>query len=222
MSLFRLDASIRVEGFPQPRHRRHRRAGVAERPPRRVCRPPSRRGRSDPDHCVGDRRFRRLHARGVAHGRAADRAGARRDPDRRAQRGRCAAVRRAALQLRGVAALQDLGRHGHHRPAHGRGHAAILAGKPAVLVTVRGGNYRPGTSREGWDHATGWMRRILADVWNLDLKVVEAEFTTVGVNPALDRFKDLARQLRREAEEQARRHGRELGVAVGTASPKAA
>ena len=55
--------------------------------------------------------------------------------------------------------------------------------------------------------ATGWMRRILADVWSLDLKVVEADFTLVGVNPALDRFTDLARRLRQEAEEQAHRHG---------------
>jgi FMN-dependent NADH-azoreductase len=93
----------------------------------------------------------------------------------------------------------------------------VLAGQPAVLVTVRGGNYRPGTPREGWDHATGWMRRILADVWHLDLKVVEAEFTTVGVNPALDQFTDLARELRQEAEEQARRHGRQLGAATAAA-----
>jgi FMN-dependent NADH-azoreductase len=107
-------------------------------------------------------------------------------------------------------------------PRMAAGTQPILAGKPAVLVTVRGGNYRPGTPREGWDHATGWMRRILGDVWHLDLKVVEAEFTNVGVNPVLDQFKDLARQLRREAEEQARRHGRELGAAVATAPPKAA
>ena len=107
-------------------------------------------------------------------------------------------------------------------PRMAAGAQPILAGKPAVLVTVRGGNYRPGTPREGWDHATGWMRRILADVWHLDLKVVQAEFTLVGVNPALDQFKDLARQLRQEAEEQARRHGRELGAAVATAPPKAA
>jgi FMN-dependent NADH-azoreductase len=99
-------------------------------------------------------------------------------------------------------------------PRMAAGAQPILAGKPAVLVTVRGGNYGPGTPREGWDHATGWMRRILADVWHLDLKIVEAEFTLVGVNPALDRFKDLARQLRQEAEEQAHRYGRELGVAV--------
>ena len=102
-------------------------------------------------------------------------------------------------------------------PRMAAGTEPILAGKPAVLVTVRGGNYRPGTPREGWDHATGWMRRILADVWHLDLSVVQAEFTTVGVNPALDRFTDLARKLRQEAEEQARRHGRALGAAVPSA-----
>jgi FMN-dependent NADH-azoreductase len=102
-------------------------------------------------------------------------------------------------------------------PRMAAGAQPILAGKPAVLVTVRGGNYRPGTPREGWDHATAWMRRVLADVWQLDLNVVQAEFTNVGVNPALDRFTELARQLRQEAEEQARRHGRALGAAVPAA-----
>jgi FMN-dependent NADH-azoreductase len=92
----------------------------------------------------------------------------------------------------------------------------VLAGKPAILVTVRGGSYAAGTPREGWDHATGWMRRILEDVWRLDLNVVESEFTLVGVNPALDEFKDLARQLRSEAEEQAHRHGRALGAALSS------
>jgi FMN-dependent NADH-azoreductase len=98
-------------------------------------------------------------------------------------------------------------------PRMAAGTQPVLAGKPAVLVTVRGGNYRPGAPREGWDHATGWMRRILADVWQLDLRVVETEFTLVGVNPALDQFKELALELRQSAEEQARRHGRALGAA---------
>lgn len=91
------------------------------------------------------------------------------------------------------------------------------AGKPAVLVTVRGGAYGAGTPRDGWDHATGWMRRILEDVWQYDLKVVEREFTLVGVNPALDEFVDLADQMRADAEKIARQHGRSLGAALAAA-----
>ena len=38
-----------------------------------------------------------------------------------------------------------------------------------------------------------------------------------GTQPALDRFTGLARELRQEAEERARRHGRELGAATAAA-----
>ena len=92
------------------------------------------------------------------------------------------------------------------------------AGKPAVLVTVRGGNYSAGTPREGWDHATGWMRRILADVWQLDLRVVEREFTLVGVNPALDSFTEVAAELKATAEREAAEHGRLLSTAPAAAA----
>jgi len=94
------------------------------------------------------------------------------------------------------------------------GSEPILAGKPAVLVTVRGGGYGPGTPREGWDHATGWMRRILADVWQLDLRVIEAELTLAGVVPAMAELRDLADELRAKAEENAREHGRALAGLV--------
>ena len=64
------------------------------------------------------------------------------------------------------------------------------------------------------DHLTDDEKATLADaVWRLD----NVEFTTVGINPALDQFTDLARELRQEAEEQARRHGRELGAATAAA-----
>ncbi len=95
-------------------------------------------------------------------------------------------------------------------PRMAAGAEPILSGKPAVLATVRGGAYGAGTPREGWDHATGWMRRILADVWQLDLRVVEREFTLVGVNPALDSFADLADELKATAEREAAEHGRLL------------
>jgi FMN-dependent NADH-azoreductase len=84
------------------------------------------------------------------------------------------------------------------------------AGKQAVLVTVRGGSYAQGAPREGWDHATAWMRRILAEVWKLDLKVVESEFTLADVNPAFEPFRDLAKQIRAAAEQAAHEHGRSL------------
>ena len=95
-------------------------------------------------------------------------------------------------------------------PRMAAGSDPIIAGRPAVLATVHGGAYGAGTPREGWDHATGWMRRILQDVWQLDLRVVESELTLVGVNPALDEFKELAAQMRIEAEELARTHGQSL------------
>jgi FMN-dependent NADH-azoreductase len=89
----------------------------------------------------------------------------------------------------------------------------LLDGKPVVLSVVRGGSYGPGTPRDGWDHSTGYLRRIFADVWGADLTVVEREFTLVGVNPALDGFKDLAAQLKDEAHAAARDAGRALAAA---------
>jgi len=97
------------------------------------------------------------------------------------------------------------------------GEPPAIAGRPAVLATVHGGYYAAGTPREGWDHATPWMRRILEDVWQLDLLVVEADFTLIGVNPALDDFRGLAEELRAAADQKAAEHGRNLAnrVAVG-------
>jgi FMN-dependent NADH-azoreductase len=89
-----------------------------------------------------------------------------------------------------------------------------LQGRPAVLVIVRGGAYGEGTPREGWDHASGWIRRILEDVWGLDLRVVETEFTLVGVNPALDGFKDIAAEMRRESERLAAEQGHHISGAL--------
>lgn len=67
-----------------------------------------------------------------------------------------------------------------------------VAGRPAVLAAVRGGSYGPGTPREGWDHGTPWVRRILGDVFELDLQVVEAELTLAPVMPHLAELRPLA------------------------------
>ncbi|MEV4537788.1 NAD(P)H-dependent oxidoreductase [Asanoa sp. NPDC049518] len=90
--------------------------------------------------------------------------------------------------------------------------APFLAGKPVVLATVRGGAYGGGTPREGWDHSTPYLRRILADCWGADLTVVEREFTLVGVNPALDPFTEQAARMHAGALQAAREAGRALGA----------
>lgn len=86
----------------------------------------------------------------------------------------------------------------------------LLKGKPTVLVTVRGGGYGPGTPREGWDHSTPYLRRILGDFWQADLTVIERELTLATTTPAMESLKDLAAQLHTEALETARHTGRTL------------
>jgi FMN-dependent NADH-azoreductase len=86
----------------------------------------------------------------------------------------------------------------------------VLAGKPVVLITTRGGSYAPGTPKEGWDHGIGYLRRIVGEVWQADLTVIERELTLVGVNPALDAFAEPAALMRKEAEEAAAAAGRAL------------
>ena len=99
-------------------------------------------------------------------------------------------------------------------PRMAAGATPLLAGKPAELVVVRGGSYAAGTPREGWDHSTGWVRRILEDVWQLDLTVVETEFTLAAVNPALAEFREIGEQMRADAEKLAHEHGTALGSAA--------
>jgi FMN-dependent NADH-azoreductase len=88
----------------------------------------------------------------------------------------------------------------------------VLKGKPTVLATVRGGGYGPGTPREGWDHSTPYLKRVLADMWGADLTIIERELTLAGVNPALDGLKDLAAKLHSDALDAARDAGKALAT----------
>ncbi|MCA2226220.1 NAD(P)H-dependent oxidoreductase [Nonomuraea aurantiaca] len=88
----------------------------------------------------------------------------------------------------------------------------VLKGKPTVLATVRGGGYGPGTPREGWDHSTPYLTRVLADMWEADLTVVERELTLAAANPAMEALRPLAAQLHGDALAAARDAGRELAA----------
>src|ERR1700744_4540765 len=98
-------------------------------------------------------------------------------------------------------------------PRASAGGPPLLAGKPVVLATVRGGAYGPGTPREGWDHSTAYLTHFLGTVWDADLTVVEREFTLVGVNPALDAFADQAAVMHTEALDAAHLAGKTLAGA---------
>jgi FMN-dependent NADH-azoreductase len=87
---------------------------------------------------------------------------------------------------------------------------ALLDGKPAVLVTVRGGGYGPGSPREGWDHATDYLRRIIAGAWGANLALVERELTLTGADPAFDDFAGLAAEAKEAAFSAAHEAGRAL------------
>ena len=103
-------------------------------------------------------------------------------------------------------------------PRFGPGAPSAVTGRPAVLVTARGGGYGAGTPREGWDHSTPYLKRILGDVFGLDLHVVEAELTLAGVTPAMEALRPLADESLRDALAVAAEHGLTLAERIRAAA----
>jgi FMN-dependent NADH-azoreductase len=99
-------------------------------------------------------------------------------------------------------------------PRLAAGSEPVVAGRPAVLVTVRGGGYAEGTPRAGWDHNTPYLRRIFADVFKLDLEVVEAELTLADSNPAMEPLRGLAAESLKAAHDLAGEHGKTVAQRV--------
>lgn len=79
-----------------------------------------------------------------------------------------------------------------------------IAGRPAQLIIARGGGYGPGTPRHGWDHATAWYQRVLADILGLDLQTIEVELTLADVNPAMESLREMAADNLAQGHAQAR------------------
>jgi FMN-dependent NADH-azoreductase len=93
-----------------------------------------------------------------------------------------------------------------------------VAGRPAVLVVARGGDYREESPQAEWDHATGWMRRVLQDVWGLDLRLVEVHLTLAPHRPYLAHLRADAESDRARALLDADAAGAELVRALGAAA----
>lgn len=87
-----------------------------------------------------------------------------------------------------------------------------VAGRPAQLIVAKGGGYGPDAPRHGWDHATGWYRRMLEDVLQLDLEVIECELTLADSTPAMEPLRDLAAQNLADAIASAEERGSQLAA----------
>jgi len=107
-------------------------------------------------------------------------------------------------------------------PRFAPGGSRPIAGRPAILVTVRGGGYGAGTPRHGWDHATPWYQRMLADVLGLQVELVETELTLADVTPAMESLRSLAAENLRNAHDVAGRHGKQLAASLRDETPVAA
>jgi FMN-dependent NADH-azoreductase len=92
--------------------------------------------------------------------------------------------------------------------------ARTIAGRPAVLVLARGGDYRPDSPRADWDHASGWMRRVFQDLWGLDLAVVEMNLTLAGEREYMAHLRDDAEAETARAAVEARAAGDDLARAM--------
>jgi FMN-dependent NADH-azoreductase len=92
--------------------------------------------------------------------------------------------------------------------------------RPAYLIVARGGAYGPGTPKEGWDHATPWLRRIFEDTWGLHLQLIEVELTLAEVNPEMESLRDLGASNRYQAHAAARDAGEQLAKRLMKLSAK--
>ncbi|GAA2637343.1 NAD(P)H-dependent oxidoreductase [Dactylosporangium fulvum] len=93
-----------------------------------------------------------------------------------------------------------------------------IAGRPAVLALSRGGGYGPGTPKEGWDHVTPYLKRILGEVFGLDLHVAEAELTLADVTPAMAPLRGLAAESLRNGHANAAAHGQRVAELIRSAA----
>lgn len=74
-------------------------------------------------------------------------------------------------------------------------------GKRVVVVTARGGSYKQGTPREGFDFQEPYLRAVLSMVGlDHDLQFVHAELTLADVVPQMHEFRELAVESRADAQ----------------------
>jgi FMN-dependent NADH-azoreductase len=84
---------------------------------------------------------------------------------------------------------------------------SALQGRPAIFTLARGGGYGPGTPREGWDHATPYLKRIFGDLFGMNIREAVAELTLAPVTPAMAELIPASKVAEEEAHVSAKEHG---------------
>jgi len=88
-----------------------------------------------------------------------------------------------------------------------------LAGRPAVVVSSRGGSYDEGTPTAGWDHGVPVLRIILGEALGMDVSVITTNLTLAETLPSLEQQIPRSRRELAEAHEQAAALARTLSAA---------
>jgi FMN-dependent NADH-azoreductase len=77
--------------------------------------------------------------------------------------------------------------------------APLLGGRDFVVLAARGGGYKEGTPRHGWDHAEPWLPHAVSSI-GLVPRFITADLTLAHTNPAMADLIPLAEQSLAEAE----------------------
>jgi FMN-dependent NADH-azoreductase len=87
-----------------------------------------------------------------------------------------------------------------------------LAGRPAVVVSSRGGSYDAGSPTDGWDHAVPMLEIILGSMLGLAVEVITTSLTLAETVPALAPELDRSRAELAAAHEAAAAAARRLAA----------
>jgi len=83
-------------------------------------------------------------------------------------------------------------------------------GRPAVVISSRGGGYGPGAPHHGRDHLVPHLRTMLGLELGLDLEFITPEFGLAPVVPMMAAFLGRHQESLTESHAQARKHGETL------------
>ncbi|MBO0811455.1 MAG: NAD(P)H-dependent oxidoreductase [Microlunatus sp.] len=91
------------------------------------------------------------------------------------------------------------------------GDSRPMAGKPAVIISSRGGIYDPGSDNADWDHTIPPLQIILGNALGMDVSVITISRTLSDMVPGLSAEAGRAAEELRAAHQRAADLAREIG-----------